>query len=105
MQEAPKPLARAFPEKERETAQDDAQSFLSFNPSVLSLSRTSLSEVTPKFLHSSSSSPDRFARSPTLWMFSLLMHLRARTERLSSLMGLLRIAWISGETSWGGSLR
>ena len=80
------------------------QSFFSFKLSEVSLSRTSLSEVTPKFLHSSSSSPVCLSRSPTVWMLSLLMHLRARTERLRSPIGLFRIACSSGGTSWGCSI-
>ena len=48
------------------TSVNQDQSFFSFSPSVVSLSRTSLSEVTPKFLHSRSSSPLRLARSPTV---------------------------------------
>src|ERR1700733_7263330 len=64
------------------------QSFFNFRLSDVSFSRTSVSDVTPKFLHSRSSSPVCLSRSPTDWMLSLLMHLRARTERFKSPIGL-----------------
>ena len=69
----------------------------------MSFSRTSLSEVTPKFLHSSSSSPVWMISSPTVWMPSLVMHLRARTERFRSLIGLASSAFSSCESSSIGS--
>ena len=82
-----------------------AYSFLSFRPSSVSFSRTSLSEVTPKFLHSISSSPVWTISSPTVWMPSLVMHLRARTERFRSLIGLASSAFSSCDSSSIGSAR
>src|SRR5262249_34294774 len=62
-------------------------------PYCPSFSRTSLSEVMPKFFDSSSSSAVRCTRSPRVLMPRRFMHLRARTDRFRSLTGLLRTAF------------
>jgi len=54
------------------------------SPRSDSLLRTSFSDVTPKFLLSSSSSGVRMASSPSVEIPSRVMHLRARTERFRS---------------------
>src|SRR5262249_46774202 len=76
------------------------QSPRSFSPIAASLSRTSFSDVMPKFLASSSSSAVRLHSSPTVEMFSLFMHLRARTERFRSITGLFMTACSSGVIAW-----
>ena len=63
------------------------QSPRSLRPRSVSFSRTSLRLVTPKFLHSMRSSAVRRTSSPMELMPSLVVHFRARTERLSSVIG------------------
>src|ERR1700687_3615128 len=76
----------------RPTLRPIFQSPRSDRPSCPSFSRTSLSEVMPKFFDSSNSSALRCTRSPRVLMPSRFMHLRARTDRFKSLTGLFRTA-------------
>src|SRR3569833_4006207 len=57
------------------------QSPRSFKACPVSFSRTSFKLVTPKFLHSKSSSPVRRISSPIVVTPRRIMHLRARTDR------------------------